>query len=328
MKKNLHVFISGLAFITFIFSGCLAKKEVQIVYPEWYKKTYQDSGINLFATAQAKSEKEAVTLALNEIASKISISVESQYSSRTSMSKDSYSQSATREIKNSVKKIEFTNYQVLNKQKLENNEFIVLVQVRKDLLASSLELKIENDIKKQSDTLSTQYDNLIARLKSYQSVANDIKELEPTIYILKSLDDLSGSEKYLATLNNHRNKITDFQNSIKFKVSGLSAGNGKEFSDQLTAIIVDKGFVIVNSGEDIALSMTINSQKINALGSNILKVTIDIVAKDKSNKIIGQERMIVSGKSISHFEQAYEFAIKDFYTKLTIDNVVQKILGI
>ena len=88
-----------------VFSGCLGgSKQPVVKYPTWYTKLHQDSKIILYATAEAYSEKEAVTLALNSIASKISVSVESSYTSTTNSSRNSYSKNTQQNIKNRCKK--------------------------------------------------------------------------------------------------------------------------------------------------------------------------------------------------------------------------------
>lgn len=311
---------------TIIFSGCISERQHKVLsYPSWYTKSYQDTDIMLYATAESDSEKEATTLALNTIASKISVSIESSYSSTTNSSFDAYSKSTQQNIKHSVKKIDFTSYKVLNKEKISNGNFVVLVQVNKNILARSLQFKIENDIKQYQMILSDRYSNIISKLKRYKNIRQNIINTQSSIYILQSLDNVSETKKYLSQINRLTNKIDSFTNGIKFKLTENQFG--KDFTEVLSSLITKKGFTIVNSKPDINLNLTVSKTKINSLGYKILKVTIDIEAKDKK-RVIGREKIVVGGKSIANFEQANSFALKNFNDKMLNEDILKKLLGI
>ena len=324
-KHNKLSILFIILIVPLLFLGCASNQPKPLQYPTWYTKLYTDTNIILYATAEGYSEKEAIASALNDIASKISISVESSFTSTTQSSTDSYSKSSYQNIQNNVKKIDFTSYTVLNKEKLPTGKYIVLVKVHKDILATSLQFKIENDIKKYKDIISNRYSNITSKIKKYQQVSLEIKNSESSIYILQSLDNLLDAQSYFATLNDLTNKINSFNNEIQFSVS--SNGTGKEFKEELSSILTVKGFSIVTKNADVHLNLNVSKQELTSLGYKILKVVINLEAKD-NNTIIAKEKIIVGGKSISNFNQANAFALQNFSHKIIQEDILKNLLGI
>jgi hypothetical protein len=77
-----------------------------------------------------KTKKEAVVNALNEIISTLSVSVESEYNSNTTVNNnngfENYSQNTQEKIKSKVKDLRISNYQILNYEKIGFNKYAVL----------------------------------------------------------------------------------------------------------------------------------------------------------------------------------------------------------
>jgi len=311
--------------IPIFFLGCSNNQPKPTIYPNWYTNQQNDTLSILYAKSEAYTQEEAISSALNIIASKINISIESSFRSVINSSKNSYSKSTQQNIKNSVKKIDFTNYKVVKKEKLSNGKIIVLVKIDKNILSRSLELKIENNIKKYNAILFSKYSNITSKIKTYKQTALDIKKSETSVYLLENLNPLSSTKLYLTKLNTLINKIDIFNNSITFRLSSNSLG--KEFKEELSSLITQKGFSITTYNPDIDLKLFISKKDISVLDYKVSKVVVNITAKEKTS-LIGQKNITVGGKSISSFNQANQFAVKNFRNKLIKEDILKKLLGI
>ena len=311
--------------IPIFFLGCTNNQPKHTIYPKWYTNQQNDTASTLYAKSEAYTQEEAISSALNIIASKINISIESSFKSVTNSSKNSYSKNTQQNIKNSVKKIDFTNYQVVTKERLSNDKIIVLVKIDKNILSKSLQLKIENDIKKYNAILFYKYSNITSKIKTYKQTALEIKESESSVYLLENLDTLSSTELYLTKLNALINKIDTFNNGITFRLS--SNNLGKDFEEVLSSLITQKGFSITTYNPDIDLKLFISKKDISVLDYKVSKVVVNITAKEKTS-LIGQKNITVGGKSISSFNQANQFAVKNFRNKLIKEDILKKLLGI
>ncbi len=312
--------------VILLFGGCFKNEVPLYKYPEWYINIQADTNNEFYAVGDGKTLQDATNVALNDVAARISISVESSYSSKTTLSGENYSNVSQREIKNSVKKIEFTNYQVLKKELNPQQKYIVLIKVNKALLASSMEEKILNDIEKIKGNINQVYNNTIQKISTFQKTKEDLVSIESAILILHTLDELSDTKKLLNKAEQLSKDCNIFLQGVKFKINTIS-GDG-EYSSILSSLITQKGFSVVSSNETIAITIKSTQQQIQSMENKILKGVVTIEAYDSiSNKKIGEETITVAGKSIGNFEQSKSFTLKDFENKLNSNNLIKLLFG-
>jgi len=321
---NMSIFLI-LITVPIFFLGCSNIHPKPSEYPKWYTTQKNDTKNILYGKAEANTEKEAILSALNHIASKINITIESSFTTTKKSSKNFYSKTTQEYLKNSVQKIDFSNYEIVKQKKLQNGKFIVFVKIRKDILAKSLTLKIENRIKYYDTILKANYSNITSKIKQYKQTSLNIKRIESSVYLLENLGASSTAETYLRKLAVLQNYIDTFNNNITFTLSSNTIG--KDFEEQLSSLITQKGYLITNKNPNITIKLTVSKKNIRVLGYKVSKVVINIVAKDK-HAIIGKQTIIVAGKSVASFRQANQFAIKNFTNKLIKEDILKKLLGI
>jgi hypothetical protein len=76
-----------LLFLFVVFISCSSKEKI---YPAWYNHTINDSETILYASASGYNQKEAIVYALDEISSKINISIKSSIKSSTISNTNEY----------------------------------------------------------------------------------------------------------------------------------------------------------------------------------------------------------------------------------------------
>lgn len=321
LKKAKLIVFSAISL--FLLTGCLPKKEVKVSYPNWYTSLQKDSTLFYYGTGEGYSKKEAVINALNDIASKVNISIESSISTNKVMTSGTYNRTIHQNIKNKVKKIDFSNYAIKQSKALDNGKIIVLVQVNRVKNAEIISDKISKEIKDINNILNTRFKNITYKLKEYNNIYSKIdKELLPKCFIAKSLSDNINIDSKIDKLLNIKKKVDSFKNSITFSIKS----NNSKYTTALVNEISQKGYTI-NKKAKIKLVLNIKEEKKSILGNYIIKSVINITAKE-GNSIISQDRIITGAKSRSNYTQAREFASKQFKTELSKKNILNKLLGI
>jgi len=319
LNKGLATLIVALLII-----GCAGSPS----YPDWFSKTPTDTAQYIYASRDGSTKEEAISNALNAIASKIRVSVESSSSISTNIRTDNndeeYSKDSTQTIKNHVQKIEFSNYVVKKEKKLSDEKYVVLVQVDKALNAKLLLNKIDTDIAKYNQLLATNHKNPIATVKTYNQSIKQIKN--------RNLIDCSTVKNFMPNSNVNEKinqlleiekKMTKYQGNIIFAIKG----NNSAYQDILVKQITEKGFRTSGGSSSITISMNVNETKLKVLGNNILKSTIELSVKS-AGTVIGQSRIMVGAKSRTGYDQARDFTLQKFEAKLRNEKIIENLLGI
>lgn len=321
--KNLFQIFAFLSIV--VFSGCFSKepkpKELEIAYPNWFDNQPKDNSRFIYGIGESISKKDAIAQALNSISSRISVQVESTYKSKTVLKGSEYSRDISLDIKQSLKKIEFTNYKVLNNHRISRRN-LVLVQVDRIQTAKSLKSKINRNLQNLKNTLFSKYNSRVAKLKSCISVKNKISSIDSEILILNSINPKSKN----SSLFNKVTEINDISNKFISKINFNIIGGG-EYGKILTKLIGEKGFSISKRRNSIKIEIKLKKEKLSVLGNFITKFKIEISVTD-NNLIISKDIFTTGGKSISSYSQADEFAVREFELKSRKDNLLLKLIGI
>jgi len=327
IQKDFSIKLLLIFATIFLLSGCSSTKN-EPNYPQWYTKIHKDSPIYLHGLGESSSKKGAIAIALNEIASKITVSIESSYSSTTNVSGKNYNKSIQKTIKNSIKKIEFTNYKVLKEVVLSNNTYAVLVQVDRLDLAHSLEIKIADEIKSANTKLNSKFNNFTLKLKTMAKIQNSIPSIKSNIFILGTLDEMMDIKKYLSSINQINKKINKIKNMTTMSITNTTTSQN-DYTKVLSSIITQKGFSVVKDNPDLHITVDTKEQEISSMGNKIIKANVEITIFNKSKtKVIGTKKFVTGGKSRANFSQAHEFSTRNFKDKILKENILSDILGI
>mgnify|MGYP000438122081 CR=1 FL=1 len=125
----------GALVVAFLFTSC-ANKEANIVYPDWFHNTRDDSR-HFYAASVGRNKEESTIVALNEIASRVSVNTQSTFVSSTATTNEQgkvkkCDKNTNRQIRNQTKKIEFASYEILKAKKLQNDQYVILIRVDRE----------------------------------------------------------------------------------------------------------------------------------------------------------------------------------------------------
>jgi hypothetical protein len=241
------------AIIALSFSGCFSSQPKKVELPQWYHAPMHDSATHYYAKAIANSKKEATIQALNDIASRISISVESSLTTHkhaisSTTGSAYYSRSIYQQIKNSVRAIEFSDYQTLQHQQLSNGKHTVLIALDRQknarLMAEKISLKAQN----HQALISTRDQNIVSKLQNYSEAIQQIDTtLLPNCFVIKTLDHTLPIQQQINDLTNIRTSMQAFKNSLKLRLTSTTKKSKQPFFSHVQSALTHQGYTLTQS---------------------------------------------------------------------------------
>ncbi|MBN2782980.1 MAG: LPP20 family lipoprotein [Campylobacterales bacterium] len=318
-----------LLLVTFLFSGCVGgKKEVEVLtYPKFYTTIPQDSRSYYYGLGEGSSKEDAIAIALNDIASKLSITVESKRTIQTNISthneRENYTQISNNEIKNEVGKVEFSSYEVKRYEQMPENRHFVLVAIDRVKNANMASQKIASKIDSYKKELSMDSSNIVSKLKALNKISGEINtQTLRECDVLKALSYSDEVDGYIKTLKTIDTKIAEYKNKITFFISADDA-----YKNVLMEKLSSKGYSVVDDGAKVNLHLYVLETQLYVMGNHIYKANIEITAT-ADNKVVGKKTLTVGAKSRSNYEMARDFGVVEFRDKLEKESVLAELVGI
>ncbi len=291
MKK---IFLIMLIFIT----GCFNHQP-----PKWYVKEYSDTNRYIFATGEGKTKKEAINDALSYAASKLSVTINSTFESTKGYfnnPENSY-ESVKHTIISRVKNFNFYDYKIIKSIK-NNDKYYILLQIDRKKNALIILEKAKETLKEIE--LKSQTDDKIEIIKTYPKLIKKLQKIISDIYISKSLYSSPETDKLLK-------KAINLKNSLEKKLKNITFNIKNDYKNILHDSLSSLNQKISTKGIRSSIKVTGNKKK--AAGLYIYKINSKITLEDKTTYTF---EVTCAGKSISGFDIAKEFAIKECKKKI------------
>jgi len=239
--------------------------------PKWYLNTPNDNALYIYGSAEGKTKQEAINNALNFIASKLQVKINSTFESEKSLiqnnNKTNTYKNISQNIKTSIENFTFYNYQLDKIQKIDD-KYYVLVKINRQKNAK----KILDSIKEELNN-TTFSNSAIEKIKIYK---NEIKKL----------NNLKNQYKIAKILNPNIEKINiDSKiNSLKQKLQNITFNvysNNDLIKKSTQNFLSQSGFLISNNPKiKIKLNLTTSTKKI--VGEYLTTATLNATILDKS----------------------------------------------
>lgn len=288
-------------------SGC--KEDVkppkkEIVIPSWINSLPpSDTQTTMYGIGIGKSREFAISSALVDMVSRLSISIKSSTHMNSKVVNNSYSNSLfTSDIKANISQIKINNYKVIKTFRIKYNEFAVLLQTDKIKFADGLEKELST--KKRNIQIEYDATNEMDSLQRYNTkkrLAIEANSLVPTTLVLSALNRDSSD----AFMLKKKDEFLKEKNSLKFYVSNDKKSS--EFIDKIKNYLSQKGFNVVNSKKNsVQIKMTV-SDNISSQEIPIAVIKLKISVYDK-NKYIGGETKIIKERFNGSLQSVYRNA--------------------
>ena len=314
------MFIKNIFLILLVilsFNSCGKNKQIDI--PNWYLNSPQNNSQFLFGVGEGKNLKEAKLMALDDMSSRLMVTVDSLLNKNIQTSKNNtglstYNKDINFNIDIKTKKFQFTNIKVLNSTRL-NNKFFVVLQVdrRKTFLEKQKQFYLLNksieDKYKQAQQLP-----ILEKIYILQNIEKIVKKAQQKAFTLYAINNKFNYKTFLKNYQQYSNKIIKLKNNLKIKIS--SNEQSKIFLDQLTQLLNKNGYKTSSKNYDVKIILNNRVKYSVSRGWQIVKV-FTTISVSSDNKIIANQIINTIGRSGSTKENALANASKNFKNKIS-----------
>lgn len=287
-------------------------KPTETKLPKWYLTPPINSSMFLYGVGNGETKELSTQNALNNLVSKLGISIESSSTITKNIDKGFREYMITKSklnIKSSVDKIRVSNYEVVDTKKLKYNSFVTLVRSDKKSFTVSLKHSVDNTIDKIKNRDTSSLDPL-KKYSFYKDSSQTLSALFPKLLILNLLDDEFDLDSYVAFMKEINQKLHVEKNSISFFV--INNSKTELFADAFKAYISKSFHISEKKTDDKNQLKAYMSDKVtynNTHGIIIVNVLVTVIIKDYKNSTIKTKQVSLNGYSVSSKEDALKDSV-------------------
>lgn len=329
--KNVLIFLLAL----FILSGCSSKKRVVVApktLPTWYTNELKSNAHTLYAVGEGEDKAEAIANALSAMASTLSVSISSEFNTK-SVVRDgeisSIQRDSVNEINSKVKAIRISNYQIINAKEFGFQRYLVAISSDKKRLFSSLFKEIsqefENIQRKYEESLEF---NLVKRLSIYKKAKDTTVALKNTLIVMNSLNPSFNDRTYVEQVLKIQNRYDSLLSQITFSIDANS--DAKKLVPSIANGLSLEKYKIAkktNTKNHFKIRLKALNVKAKSYGFTLARAAISITVKDNTGKIIGSNKLNITGQSTQGYEIAKENVAMKLNAKI-LEEGIEKIIGL
>ncbi len=336
MKKIITA-LTGLVILLGL-TGCGGGGAPQPAYeekpmPSWYINPPANNPMYLYGLGEGMNIERATRNALDNMASRLSVTVESTYEVKTKIQKgytESFSQNSQRNLKSEVAKIRISNYEVDKSEKIAPGHYVVLVKSDKEKFYTSLVKELDMKFKTLNEKRAVNKGaNIIKQAYFYQDAVNETNEMMSTLLVLGTLDENFNDKKYLDDIQTINAENEAVKKAINFVIQTDKAS--LNMAEAVRVALTDSGFKVVSSkaknSNTVFVKLSSRAEESKAMGFIVAKITTNIEVKTADGKTVGGNKLNINGQSPQSFELAKENGSKKL-KKMIQKEGINTILGL
>lgn len=329
------IVLSLLLLVALFLAACGNSKQLVVApkksLPIWYKMPSKTTDTTLYATGQGQDKKEAITNALTMMASTLSVSVASKFSSKTVENqgiKDNYQITNVSEVNSDVKKTRISHYELVNADSLGFKKYIVQIKSDKKKLFDSMHNELQQKfyvVEKRQSTLENY--NALKQLQMYETSRTMLKETPNELIVLNVLNNDFDASEYVNALEKLESDYNTLESKITFSIS--SNADASNLKMPIQSGLSSKKLAVKKSSGKYHFRVRINSkiEKASSYGFTLARSAISITTKDYRGNIIASNKLNITGQSTQGFAIAKEnVAVK--LNAMIEKEKISKVMGI
>jgi len=304
------IFIVLLSF----FSGCgfLAKKEANLnqQLPSWYINSPSNNTIFIYGVGSGFDLDEAKQNALNNMSSRLIVSIKSSIETKKYSSKSYYTKEVKQNIKLDTQKIKFNSVKIEKSSQVGDKIFVLVKVDREKLFNERLKEFKSYDREIELNLQNLEGKNILEQIIVLNKLKPKIVKNKQRAYIIYAINNDFDYSKYYKKYDNILNKINLLKSKIVFKVIATE----DIFKDAMINLINKNGFK-VGKNNNILIRLDSNIRYSKYRGWQIARVStsIKLIA---NNKIYIEKTINSIGRSSSSHEEAKARAANEFKRKI------------
>ena len=330
MKIFLILFMSLL-----IFSACSSKKRVVAeakTLPSWYTNQTKSDRNTLYSVGEGEDKASAIANALNNMASTLSVSIESDFNTK-SVVRDglvsSVQRDSTSEIRSKVKKIRISDYQIIHAQEFGFLRYIVAVKSDKYKLFTSLDKEISQNF----SIIQRKYEeasefNTLKKLSIYKKAKESLANIKNTLIVMHTLNPGFDDTAYLSKALEIENRYESLLSKITFSIDANEDAKNL-MASVANGLSLEKYKIIKKpTGKNhFQIRIVSSTSQAASYGFTLARSAISITVKDNESTVIGSNKLNLTGQST----QGYAIAKENVAVKLNakiLETGIVKVLGL
>ena len=329
-NKYLILFIT---FTSLLISGCSSNIQSNTAQniPSWYLNAPNNNVVYLYGAGVGSTLDESKNMALNNLASKLSVNVSSvintyKDSSSSSHTDASYSKDISQNVSVEVEKMRFANFHV--EKSLQNGaDFFTLIKINRNKLFEENYKEfdiLDSRINKKLDIIKTK--PLLEQIQALQNLYTKLNRAKKDAFVLYTISNDFDYSKYVTTYDNSIEAIGILKDRVSIHVS--SNEKSKFFFNELIQLLNQNAYKTSNQDNNQNNNMQIkihnNTRYSVARGWQIAKVTTTITTLS-NDKTIATTTINSLGRSTSSQQNALAGAAVHFKKQLHkkgLDNII------
>ncbi len=296
------------------FGGCIGS-HLGSEIPKWYLNT-PNNNQNLYGVGEGTDLKSAKAGAFNDMASRLSVEVNSKYEQIKVATAKSYSKNVKEQINLEVKRIGFTNSKVANSAVRGLKTYILMSVSRQELFNKIAgELRSGDSIIRNIEHYSQKHSSL-ERMLSLKSMLPQVKKAISQVKLLKVLDSKFDSLSYLSRYDKIFIEINEIDRNLAFS---LKNSLHELYQNEVASKIAKSGYK-VSEKSDLVIEIKVDESHQKSKGWNVYTHRVTVYLKS-NGKILSSQ--IIKSKGISvNRQKAYMNAVQKFGKKLDIKELI------
>ena len=327
MIKHIQYFKPLFSAITVLvlLSACSSNSANEPV-PEWVLTPTQDDQQYIYGVGVGRELEQAKQHALKEIASKFSVSVNSDTLHKQSLHNGQVDQLFSQNINTQVKNIEFTHVEQKKVEKVNQQYFVQVAISRSEFIkdkksklttvTNSIDIRLQNISKKSK----------IEQLYAYNQVQANIAEAEPLLYLIAVADSDFDLTPYTRLFQQYSLAETQLLASTHFYIQ--SSKDLLPIAAELNDLIQTHGFQVSSKSKaDAIIKLQGKIKNSQAFSAYSTRINFSFLVMAKKGTIYSKKSYLLNGSSVTNHQRAYESAVSKFLTVVEKRSDVYQLLG-
>jgi len=319
-----------------IFSACgspqpVVKKEITSL-PEWYLNPPANSEQYLYGTGEGNDMDEARKKALETMVSQLGVSIASSYESTLKVHKkyaEYFTKETSFELTSEVAKIHISNHEVVQGERLNYKQFIVLVRSDRSRFSQALKKEVEHQLNTiEMEHEAIEQSSVLSRHAFYGKSLQSLNALFSTVLVLDALAPTYDDQIYFKTVEQLNTQYQALKERMTFSLQGNA--DSKAFQDEIAVVLGSDNKRITKQRYDkdhIRIMVRSQTNYARAHGFDIARTSLVIEIKDNQDKMIGGNRLNLVGHATQGKAVALDNAAKKL-KDLVHEQGLQTVLGI
>jgi len=317
-----------------VLSGCGSQKRVVVQkkqLPVWYANPTKSTSTTLYSVGEGQNKQEAVANALNNMASTLSVSLSSEFNTK-SVVKDgtieSYQTTSTNEVNTKVNTIRITNYEVINSNDFSFKRYLAEVKSDKRKLFIGLKQEIDQKLTMiQNENIEVKNYNAIKKLVTYKDAKISTSDIKTTLLVMSSLNPSFNDANYINKLQEIQNRYDRLLSKISFSID--SNNDAKNLKSSIANGLSAKKYSIKNASgiNHFKIHLLSETSKAKSYGFDLARSAISITVKDNKGVIVGSNKLNITGQSTQGYAIAKENVAIKLNSMIKKDGIA-KIIGL